>query len=217
MTNRFRDRAEAGQKLALQLNHYASCDNVMVVGLPQGGIPVAFEVSKFLKVPLEICLVQKLVLPGHKHQEVTFGSIDAQGDCVFNYEVIEQWGISEKTRDKIVARELRQLHRRERRYRSHPPHQELRNHSLIIIDDGIRTGATMRSAVRLLKQQQPLALVIAVPVAPKGVGHQLREEVDELVCLSHPDPFYGIHLSYENYAPITEDEVRQLLARSRGN
>lgn len=214
MTNRFHNRTDAGQQLANRLGHYANHPDVLVVGLPQGGIPVAFEISQFLQVPLEICLVGKLCLPGHKHKEVTFGAIDSEGDRVLDYDVIEQLGISDKIIDKIAARELRQLQRRERTYRIHHPPTELRDRTLIVVDDGLATGSTMRSAVSLLRQQQPKSIAIAVPVAPKAVCNQLRAEVDEIICLNHPDPFYGIHLSYENYAPITEEQVRQLLAQS---
>jgi putative phosphoribosyl transferase len=214
MTNRFRNRSDAGQQLAARLNHYANRPDVLVVGLPQGGVPVAFEVSQFLGVPLDTCLVRKLCLPGHKHKPVTFGAVDSKGDRILNYEVVEQLEISEKTIDRIADRELRELQRRERSYCNHRPTLGLGNRTVIVVDDGLATGSTMAAAVALLRQQQPKSLAIAVPVAPKEVCDQLRAEVDEVVCLSHPDPFYGIHLSYENYAPTTEEEVRQLLAQS---
>ncbi|MBE7384841.1 MAG: phosphoribosyltransferase [Leptolyngbya sp. SIO1E4] len=213
MRTRFRDRAEAGRQLATQLKAYRERPDVWVLGLPRGGIPVAYEVARALQAPLDICLVRKLGVPGHK--ELAMGAIAADGVQVLNYNILNWLNISDHTVEQVAARELRELQRRDRAYRGDRPHPELQDRTLLLIDDGIATGATMRAAIALLKLQQPQQIVVAVPVAPSQTCQTLKAEADRVVCLITPEPFYAIGLWYEHFAQTSDDEVRELLARSR--
>jgi putative phosphoribosyl transferase len=213
MTTRFRNRTEAGQLLAKKLTAYANREDVLVLGLPRGGVPVAFEVAKALNAPLDICLVRKLGVPGHK--ELAMGAIASDGVRVLNYDVVSWLNISGKTIDKVAEKELRELQRRERAYRGERPTADVRNRTIIVVDDGLATGSTMRAAVALLREQQPQSIVVAVPVAPSETCKALSAEVDEIVCLRTPEPFYAIGLWYENFAPTTDEEVCELLSERR--
>jgi putative phosphoribosyl transferase len=208
---RFRNRTEAGEQLARRLTQYANRPDVVVLGLPRGGVPVAFEVAKALNAPLEICLVRKLGVPGHK--ELAMGAIASGGVRVLNYDVLAWLRISGTTIDEVAAKELRELQRRDRAYRGNRSQPNLRNQIVILVDDGIATGATIRATIAVLKPQYPQRLIVAVPVAPQDICNKLRSEVDEVVCLMTPDPFYAIGLWYENFAQTTDEEVHELLAK----
>lgn len=206
----FRDRIEAGQHLAKRLQAYANRSDVLVLGLPRGGIPVAFEVAQALHAPLDICLVRKLGVPGH--DELAMGAIASGGVRILNYEVISSLGITDKTIEAVAARELGELQRRDRVYRGDRPQPVIQNQTVILVDDGIATGATIRAAISILKSQHPRELVMAVPVAPRDVCQRLADEVDRIVCLETPSPFYAIALWYDNFSQTSDAEVCNLLA-----
>ncbi len=210
MMKRFQNRTEAGRLLASRLTDYANHPDILVLGLPRGGVPVAFEVAKALNLPLDICIVRKLGVPGHK--ELAMGAIASGGVRVLNYDVVSWLGISGKTIDEVAARELRELQRRDRAYRGDRPPLDVRDRTVILVDDGIATGSTMRAAITVLKSQQPQQIIVAVPVAPLETCHEMQAEVDKLVCLMTPEPFYAIGLWYEDFAQTTDEEVRNLLA-----
>lgn len=214
MKTRFHDRTEAGRQLASQLKAYANRTDVLVLGLPRGGVPVAYEVARALHVPLDICLVRKLGVPGHK--ELAMGAIASGGVRVLNYDVLSWLNIGDKTIEHVAAHELRELQRRDRAYRGDRPQPQIRDRTVILIDDGLATGATMRAAIAVLRSQQPKAIVVAVPVAPVETCKALKAEVDQLVCLATPEPFYAIALWYENFAQTRDDQVRDLLAPRLG-
>jgi putative phosphoribosyl transferase len=197
--------------LARKLSAYANRQDVIVVALPRGGVPVAFEVAKALNVPLDVCIVRKLGVPHHK--ELAMGAIAAGGVRVLNYDVVSWLGISSKTIDEVAAKELRELQRRDRVYRGERPPLDVRNRTVILIDDGIATGSTMRAAIAILRQQQPQRIIVAVPVAPLETYRELQAEVDEVVCLLTPEPMNAIGLWYENFSQTTDEEVRELLAK----
>ena len=211
MQTRFRDRTEAGRLLATRLKVYADRADALVLGLPRGGVPVAYEVAQALNLPLDICLVRKLGVPGHK--ELAMGAIASGGVRVLNYDVLSWLGISDKTLELVAARELRELQRRERAYRGDRPQPEIRDRTVILVDDGLATGATIRAAITVLRSQQPKEIVVAAPVAPVSLYQALEAEVDQVVCLATPEPFYAIGLWYENFAQTTDNQVRDLLAK----
>ncbi|HEY9620633.1 MAG TPA: phosphoribosyltransferase [Crinalium sp.] len=206
---RFRDRTEAGQQLAARLAKYANRSDVLILGLPRGGVPVACEVAQALHAPMDICLVRKLGVPTHK--ELAMGAIASGGVRVLNYDVIGWLNISGKTIDEVAAKELRELQRRDRTYRGDRPQPDLRDHIVIIVDDGLATGSTMRAAIAVIKMQHPARVVVAVPVAPKETCDALWNEADEVICLATPEPFYAIGLWYENFAQTTDDDVHRCL------
>ncbi|HEY9658445.1 MAG TPA: phosphoribosyltransferase [Allocoleopsis sp.] len=209
---RFQNRIEAGQQLGTRLKSYADRPDVLILGLPRGGVPVAYEVAKRLHAPLDICLVRKLGVPGHK--ELAMGAIASGGVRVLNYDVISWLKIPGRVIDEVAARELRELQRRDRAYRGDRPQPEIGDRTVILVDDGIATGSTIRAAIAVIQPQHPARLMIAVPVAPPQTCEALNKEVDEVVCLMAPDPFYAIGLWYDNFAQTTDEEVRELLAQS---
>lgn len=210
---RFRDRTEAGQLLAQKLiAAYANHPDVLVLALPRGGAPVAFEVAKALNAPLDVFLVRKLGLPGQ--EELAMGAIASSGVRVLNEEVVQGLRIPRSVIDAVAARELQELARREQAYRgSHPP-PDVHGRTIILVDDGLATGSTMRAAVRALRQQQPARIVIAVPAAAPEAFSGLGAEVDEIVCLITPQPFFAVGLWYEDFSQTTDEEVRELLERA---
>ncbi|MEL6248983.1 MAG: phosphoribosyltransferase [Cyanobacteria bacterium J06627_15] len=211
MKTRFRDRTQAGQALATQLTTYANRSDTLVLGLPRGGVPVAYEVSQALNLPLDICLVRKLGAPGHK--ELAMGAIASDGVRVLNYDVLSWLAISDKTLEHVAAHELRELQRRDRVYRGDRPRPQIRDRTVIVVDDGLATGATMKAALEVLRSQQPKKIVVAVPVAPRSACQELSVEGIQVVCLATPEPFYAIGLWYENFSQTTDEQVRALLAR----
>ncbi len=212
MTMVLPNRTEAGRLLAKKLTAYANRSDVLVLGLPRGGVPVAFEVAKALNLPLDICLVRKLGVPGHK--ELAMGAIAMGGVMVLNDEVIKWRRISRQAIDAVARRERLELRRRDRLYRGDRPIPDLRNRTVILIDDGIATGSTLRAAIAALRKLQPKSIVVAVPVAPPSTCNQLQAEVDEVVCLRTPEPLSSISLWYEDFSQTTDEEVRRLLARA---
>jgi predicted phosphoribosyltransferase len=206
---RFRDREEAGRKLAAALAAYADCPDVVVLGLPRGGVPVAFEVAETLGAPLEVFVVRKLGLP--VQPELAMGAIASGGVEVLNERVIRAADVSPATIEEVAAREREELARRERVYRGGRPERAVEGRTAILIDDGLATGSTMRAAVEALRAKRPERIVIAVPVAPRDTCEALRREADEVVCLSTPEPFAAIGTWYESFPQCDDGEIRRLL------
>jgi len=208
----FKDRVTAGRELADALRHYAEREDVVVLGLPRGGVPVALQVAEALGVSLDLMLVRKLGLPGHK--ELAMGAIATGGSSVLNEDVVRYYNISAEAIEAATAEERQELQRRERLYRGERPVPKLRNRCVILVDDGLATGATMRAAVLALRQQAPARIIVAVPVAPPDTVALLREIVDEIVCLATPEPFWGVGRWYQDFDQTTDAEVRELLAKA---
>ena len=209
-TPRYQDRAEAGQRLAEQLAVYANRPDVAVLALPRGGVPVAFEVAQALNAPLDVFLVRKLGVPGH--EELAMGAIAAGGVRVLNEEVVRLLHIPEAVIEAVAAQEHQELERRARHYRAGRPALDVCGRTVILVDDGLATGATMRAAVAALRQQQPAHIIIAIPVAARPTCDELRAEGEDLVCAATPEPFYAVGLWYEDFSQTSDTEVRDLLA-----
>lgn len=212
MPTAFRDRTEAGQLLAKRLTAYANRLDVLVLALPRGGVPVAYEVARALGVPLDVFVVRKLGVPGH--EELAMGAIASGGECVLNDDVVEALRIPRHVIEAASARELRELERRERAYRGDRPAPKVRGRTVILVDDGLATGATMRAAVHALRRLGPARIVVAVPTAAPSTCEEFRHEADECVCVITPEPFHGVGLWYEDFSQTTDDEVRDLLERA---
>ena len=212
MAARFRDRTDAGRQLAAHLRGYAGRRDVLVLALPRGGVPVAFEVAQALCAPLDVFLVRKLGMPGH--EEFAIGAIASGGVRVLNEDTLRDYGISSQQVEAIVAAEQLELERRERQYRGLRPFPNLAGRAVILVDDGLATGSTMRAAVRALREERPARIIVAVPTAPTETCEELRFVVDEVFCLITPDPFYAVGLWYEDFSQSTDDEVRDLLERA---
>jgi putative phosphoribosyl transferase len=212
---RFQDRRDAGRQLAQQLTAYAGERDVLVLALPRGGVPVAYEVALALRAPLDVFLVRKLGVPGQV--ELAMGAIATGGVRILNQQVIEGLGITEEILDAVTATEQAELARRERLYRgdSFPP--KICSRSVILIDDGLATGSTMRAAVAAVRRQQPAHLVVAVPVAAPSTFKEFQAEAEEIVCLRTPKPFCAVGLWYETFSQTTDEEIRELLARAAEN
>ncbi|HEU0080212.1 MAG TPA: phosphoribosyltransferase [Longimicrobiaceae bacterium] len=211
---RFADRAEAGRLLAGALREYAGRPDVVVLALPRGGVPVAYEVARALGAPLDVFLVRKLGVPGPEARAL--GAIASGGVRVLNPEVVGALGIPGRAIDAVAAREGEELERRERAYRGERPPPEVRGRTVVLVDDGLATGSTMRAAVAALRIQGPARLVVAVPVGAAESCDALRGEVDDLVCTATPEPFYAVGLWYRDFSQTTDGEVRELLARAEG-
>ena len=212
MARPFHDRADAGRVLATKLTAYAQHLQVQVLALPRGGVPVAFEVAQALYVPLDVFLVRKLGVPGY--EELALGAVATGGVRVLNDEVIQALAISPEVIETVTAAEQQELARRERVYRGERPPLEVRGRILILVDDGLATGATMRAAVAALRQQQPARLIIAVPMAAAETCEVLRAEVDEIICAVTPQSFYAVGQGYDDFSQTTDAEVRDLLQRA---
>jgi putative phosphoribosyl transferase len=208
----FRDRAEAGRRLAAQLAGYRDGAQVIVLALPRGGVPVGFEVARALHVPLDLFLVRKLGVPGQ--EELAMGAIATGGVRVLNEDVVRYLGISDEVIEMVAEAEERELLRRERAYRDDRPAPDVRGRTVILVDDGLATGSTMRAAVRALQRLLPSSIVVAVPVAAQQTCDELKTEVDKVVCAETPEPFRGVGLWYEDFSQTTDDEVRSLLAHA---
>jgi putative phosphoribosyl transferase len=209
---RFRDRAEAGQLLATRLAAYAGRPDVLVLALPRGGVPVAFEVARALHAPLDVVIVRKLGVPGE--EELALGAIASGGVRVLNEDVVRMLALPQEVIDTVTAREQREVERRERLYRGGRPADEVRSRIAILVDDGIATGATMRAAAAAVRQQQPARIIIAVPVAASATCEELAAEVDEVVCVLRSEDFFAVGFWYEQFSQITDEEVADLLARA---
>jgi putative phosphoribosyl transferase len=208
----YRNRSEAGKYLAAQLTSYADRDDVLVLALPRGGVPVAFEVAKELRAPLDIFLVRKLGLPGH--EEFAMGAIATGGVRVLNDDVVDYLEISDDVIDSIAAKELTELERRERAYRGDRPEPDVRGKTVILVDDGLATGSTMRAAASALRQQDPARIIVGVPVSAPETCDEYKMGVDEIICAATPKQFYGVGRWYRDFSQTTDEEVRELLKRS---
>ncbi len=208
----FRNRQDAGQKLAERLTEYAGRDDVLILALPRGGVPVAFEVVRKLNAPLDVFLVRKLGVPGH--EELAMGAIASGGVRVLNESVVDYLRIPKAAIDAVAEHEQRELERREKVYRDDLPAPNVEGKIVILIDDGLATGATMRAAAIALKEQSPQKLVIAVPVSSPETCDEFRSEVDVIVCAATPRPFYGVGMWYEDFSQTTDEEVSDLLRRA---
>lgn len=205
----FRNRIDAGTQLASQLSHYSNCANILVIGLPRGGVPVAYQVAKALNAPLDICLVRKLGVPGCR--ELAMGAISSGGVMLLNEEVVADLDISAQTIDQVKTQELRELNRQDNLYRGTRPSPIIHDQILILVDDGIATGATHRAAIAFLQQQQPESIVVAAPVIEPETYQSIKNEVTEVKCLIKPTPFYCIAFWYEDFSQTTDAEVQKLL------
>jgi predicted phosphoribosyltransferase len=212
MERTFADRAEAGQLLAQQLQHYAGRDDVIVLGLPRGGVPVAYEVARALRVPLDVFIVRKLGVPGF--EELAAGAIASGGVRVLNDDVMRSLPHADAIIEAVTEREKAELERREQSYRDGRPAPQLRDRIVVLVDDGLATGATMRAAVKALRQTGAARIVVAVPVGPPETCREMADEADEAVCATAPEFFHAVGQYYNDFAQTTDDEVRDLLARA---
>lgn len=208
----YRDRADAGRYLAGKLADHAGRPDVLVLALPRGGVPVAFEVARGLGAPLDVFLVRKLGVPGH--EELALGAIATGGVRLLNADVVNGLRIPPEVIDRVAATERVELNRREREYRGDRPPPETRGKTVILVDDGLATGASMRAAVAALRQGQPARIIVAVPIAAPSTCEELRAEVDEVICARTPEPFFAVGLWYEDFSQTTDEEVRDLLRRA---
>jgi putative phosphoribosyl transferase len=209
---RFRNRTEAGQILAERLAVYANRNDVIVLALPRGGLPVAYEVARSLNAPLDVFVVRKLGVPGH--EELAMGAIATGGVRVLNRSVIESLQISDAIIDRVASRELRELERRERAYRDDRPAPDVQGRTVILVDDGIATGSTMRAAVAALRQMEAACIIVATPTCALDTVREMGPEVDELVAVTTPARFRGVGEWYEDFSQTTDDEVRDLLEKA---
>lgn len=208
-----RDRSEAGRTLAQKLGAYAGRDDVVVLGLPRGGVPVAFEVARALDAPLDVFLVRKLGVPGH--EELAMGAIASGGVRVLSEDVVRRLNLSPRAIEAVASAEQRELQRREREYRGDQPPPDVRGKTVILVDDGLATGATMRAAIAALRRQGPARIVVAVPVAAASTCEELRDIADEVVCAVTPEPFLAVGQWYHDFSQTTDEEVRELLRLAR--
>jgi putative phosphoribosyl transferase len=208
----FRDRTEAGRVLAGELAAYADRPDVLVLALPRGGVPVAFEVARALHAPLDVFLVRKLGVPGR--EELAMGAIASGGVRVLNDEVVGALRIPDRVIDGVAAMELDELQRRERAYRGDRAPPDVRGRTVILVDDGLATGSSMRAAVAALRRLGPARIVVAVPVGAAETCAELQAEADEAVCAHTPRPFFAVGQWYEDFSQTTDEEVRDLLAQA---
>ena len=212
MEGAFPDRAAAGRVLGEKLTQYAGRDDVIVLGLPRGGVPVAYEVARALRVPLDVFIVRKLGVPGF--EELAAGAIASGGVRVLNEDVMRALPNADEIIELVTQRETAEVERREQEYRDGRPAPEIRGRTVILIDDGLATGATMRAAVKALRQRGAARIVVAVPVGPPDTCKEFEDEADEVVCASAPEFFQAVGQYYEDFSQTSDDEVRELLARA---
>jgi len=210
MTMHFRDRTEAGQLLAQRLMGYAQRPGVLVLALPRGGVPVAYEVARALNAPLDVFVVRKLGVPGH--EELAMGAVASCGARVLNPSVVEALRIPDSVIEQVAAQEFEELARRERTYRDNRPPPEVAGRTIILVDDGIATGATMRAAVAALRQMGAGSIVVATPTVALSTLREMRPEVDDFVAVMTPADFMGVGQWYQDFSQTTDDEVRELLS-----
>ena len=205
----FTDRRDAGRKLAKKLSAYANRSDVVVLALPRGGVPVAYEVARALNAPLDIFTVRKLGLPGH--EELAMGAIATGGARVINQDVVRTFNVPQGMIEAVARQELKELERRERVFRGNHPMSEIHNKTVILIDDGLATGASMHAAILGLRAREPARIVGAVPTAALETCEAFQQKVDEMICATTPEPFYGVSRWYEDFSQTTDEEVQALL------
>lgn len=210
-TRPFENRREAGVELASRLQKYRGRDDVVVLALPRGGVPVAAEIAEALGAPLDIFVVRKLGMPGH--QEFAIGAIASGGVRVLNDDVIRWYGIPDRAIDAVAQRELAELERREREYRQGRPLRDLQGRTVILVDDGLATGSTMRAAVQAVRAHAPARVIVAVPVGASSTCEEFVDIADETICARTPEPFSAVGLWYRDFSETTDDEVRAVLGR----
>jgi len=208
----FQDRFHAGRVLAEKVRKYAGRPDLLVLGLPRGGVPVAFEVAKALQAPLDVFLVRKLGVPGHA--ELAMGAIASGGVRVLNEGVVQSLRIPDNVIDQVTADEQRELERRENAYRGKRAAYEIQGRTLILIDDGLATGASMRAAVVALRKREPRHIVVAVPTAAPDTCAAFEDQVDEIICAMTPEPFVAVGMWYEDFSQTTDEEVREILEQA---
>ncbi|MGH2523904.1 MAG: phosphoribosyltransferase, partial [Anaerolineales bacterium] len=206
------DRRDAGRQLAARLARYANRPDVLVLALPRGGVPVAFEIAQALHAPLDVFVVRKIGVPGY--EELALGAIATGGVILLNEPLVQALRIRDEMLEAVIKKERHELERRNRAYRGDRPAPNVRGCTLILVDDGLATGATMRAAVVALRQQGPARIVVAVPTAAPETCDEFRAEVDEIVCAITPEPFYAVGAWYEDFSQTSDDEVRELLNRA---
>ncbi|KTC85655.1 MULTISPECIES: phosphoribosyltransferase [Legionella] len=209
------DRYEAGKILAEQLKEYANDQNTIVLGLARGGVPVAYEIARTLSLPLDVLIVRKLGVPGH--EELAMGAIVTGDAVVFNDEIIHSFHLSDSSIQKVIQVEQKELQRRESLYRQDRPSLNLKAKTVILVDDGIATGASMLAALKAVRLQQPASIIIAVPVAADATCNDLAGLADYLVCPLKPVNFYAVGLWYEDFNQTTDEEIFELLAKTTTN
>jgi putative phosphoribosyl transferase len=209
----FQNRADAGRRLAVKLSEYRGRPDLLVLGLPRGGVPVAFEVAEALGAPLDVFLVRKLGVPGQ--EELAMGAIASGGLRVLHRAVLQSLGISPQELEAVTRAEEAELKRQEREYRGDRPPPQVKGRTIILVDDGLATGSTMHAAVRSLRSAGPRELVVAVPIAPPETCAALEEEADRVICAVTPQPFYAVGAWYRDFSPTSDDEVRDLLRRNQ--
>jgi len=208
----FRDRSEAGRLLGAELAQKKLGTNAVVLALPRGGLPVGFEVAEVLQAPLDVVVVRKLGVPWQP--ELAMGAM-AGGTTVLDHELIREFRISDKEVNSAIERETREMERREKLYRGGLPALDLTGNAVVLVDDGLATGSTMMAAARCVRALRPQRLIIAVPVGSSEACSRLKKEADECICLATPEPFYAVGEWYEDFAQVTDGEVREILKRSR--
>lgn len=212
MERAFANRTEGGRLLAEKLTKYSNRDDVIVLGLPRGGVPVAYEVAKRLRAPLDVFIVRKLGVPGF--EELAAGAIASGGVRVLNEDVMRAIPYADEAIEAVTARETAELERREQIYREGRPPPELRNRIAILVDDGLATGATMRAAVKALRQSGAAKVVVAVPVGPPDTYLEIKQLADDAICLSTPPFFQAVGQYYEDFSQTSDADVRELLSRA---
>jgi putative phosphoribosyl transferase len=205
----FKDRREAGQALARHLTRYAGRPDVIVLALPRGGVPVGFEVARALRVPLDVFVVRKLGVP--QHEELAMGAIASGGVIVMDQDLVRQVGLSRDQFEAVVQAERQELQRRELAYRGTRPAPDLEKRTVLLVDDGLATGASMRAAIFALRQHKPARIIVAAPVGPEEACHEMAKIVDEAVCAATPEPFHAVGLWYQDFGQTADDEVRELM------
>jgi putative phosphoribosyl transferase len=210
---RFKNRLHAGELLATRLGAFARRPDVIVLALPRGGVPVGFAVAKALQVALDVFVVRKLGIPGH--EEYAMGAIASDGEYMLNQEVVQRFRIPIEAIEATARRETLELERREQRYRAARPSLQLRGCTVILVDDGLATGATMKVAVKAVRKRDPASVIVAVPVGAPEVCHDMQREADEVICYCTPDAFYAVGLWYEDFSQTSDEEVEKLLEVAR--
>lgn len=212
MSRPFQDRTDGGRLLATELSEYANRPDVIVLALPRGGVPVGFEVARALDAPLDVFIVRKLGAPGHR--ELAMGALASGGVRVINDDVVDAYQIAPEVIDEVTAEEQHELERRERLYRGRRPPVRVAGQTVIVVDDGLATGSTMRAAVAALRKMNPARIIVAVPTAAPQTCAEFRELADDCICVITPDPFYAVGLWYNDFSQTTDEEVCELLERA---